>query len=202
MNRQLAQFLSIVLHPVLMPTYALFFIFGNTTFLTFSTPDLVKKAIFYIVVINTLIFPVVITYILYRTKVIQSFQMERREERQVPYISNLLLLFVAAYLVHTLRLPALFFRLLLGAASSVMIALFVNFKWKISIHMIGIGALTGTLFGLTTLLAIDLRTAIVACFLVAGLLGTARLSLGAHQPMQIYAGFVVGFFCEYYFLGV
>lgn len=202
MNRNLAKFISIILHPVLIPTYALFFIFGNTTFLSIATPGEIKKAIFYIVICNTLVFPVFIMLVLYKTRAIASFEMEKKEERRVPYISNLLLILIAAYLIHTLRLPTLFLRMLLGGAAAVFITLLVNFKWKISIHMVGIGGLTGLLFALTTLYSIDLRYPVIFSLLAAGILGTARISLAAHQHAQIYLGSLVGALCEYYFLGM
>ncbi len=202
MNHKLAQFLSVALHPVLMPTYALFFIFQNNPFFSFSIPFYAKLAIFLIVILNTLIFPVMVSYILVKKGVIRSFEMEKREERLIPYVSNLLLLIIAAYLLQALRLPQVFFQLILGAIASLAITIIINLKWKISIHMVGIGAMAGTFFGLSTFLMVDLRFPIIICLLVAGLLGTARMSLGAHKPLQIYLGFIIGCFCEFLFLSL
>lgn len=202
MSKKLAQFLSVILHPVLMPTYALLFIFQNNTFFVYSIPYQAKLALYLIVILNTCIFPVMVSYVLIKKGVIKSFEMEQREERMIPFISNLLLLLVAAYLIRSLRLPQVFFQLLLGAAAALSIAILVNFKWKISIHMIGIGAMIGTFFGLSTFLMVDLRFPIILSLLIAGALGTARMSLGAHRSMQIYAGFLVGFACEYLFMSI
>ena len=202
MNKKFAQFLSVVLHPVLMPTYALLFIFQNSTFFSYSIPYHAKLALFLVIILNTLVFPVMVSFILIKKGVIRSFEMEKREERLIPYASNMLLMMVAAYLIHALRLPQVFFQLILGAIASVAIAIIINMKWKISIHMIGVGAMVGTLFGLSTFLLVDLRFPIIFSLFAAGLLGSARMSLGAHCPFQIYLGFGIGFVCEFLFLSL
>lgn len=202
MNKKLSQFISVFLHPVLMPTYALLFIFNNNSFFSYSMPDRAKLALYLIILLNTCIFPIMVSYLLIRKGVIKSFEMEKREERIIPFVSNLLLMLVAGFLIRTLRLPQVFFQLILGAAAALSIAILVNLKWKISIHMIGIGAMIGTFFGLSTFLMVDLRFPIIFTLVVAGFLGSARMSLGAHRSMQIYAGFIVGFFCEYLFISI
>ncbi|MCX6290666.1 MAG: hypothetical protein NT126_02765 [Bacteroidetes bacterium] len=202
MNSRLAQFFSIVLHPVLMPTYALLLIFRLNTYIAYATSPTSKAALFMVIIFNTLIMPVVISYLLITRGYIRSFEMQKRQERIIPFISNVILLMVAYYMMRQVVLPKIFYFLILGAAASVAIAILVNLKWKISIHMIGIGGITGMLFGMSTYLLMDLRIPILVTILVAGLLGTARISLGAHHPMQVYAGFFVGFFCEYFLLGI
>jgi hypothetical protein len=202
MNEKLARILSVILHPVLMPSYALYFLLNHSTYFAMTTSLQEKSALYSIILLNTLILPVAISYILIRRGWIRSFEMARREERIIPYISNAILLVVAYYMMRNLMLPKIFYLMILGAAASVTIAVIVNLKWKISIHMIGIGALVGTFFGLSTFIMVDLRFPILITLLIAGLLGSARLSLGAHTSMQIYSGFFVGFFCEYLILSI
>ena len=202
MNVKLAQFLSIVLHPVLMPTYALILIFRQSTYFSYSVSPEAKLALFSIIILNTLLLPVIISYILVKKKWIKSLEMQKREERLMPYITNLVLILLSSYMIFKLKLPRVFFLLTLGAAAAVAVAIIINIKWKISIHMIGIGGLVGTFFGMSAFLLVDLRMMIIACLLIAGLLGVARITLGAHRPSQIYAGFVAGFICEYLFLNI
>ena len=202
MNHKLAQFLSIILHPVLMPSYALLLIFSQSTYFSYTVSPEAKFALFSIIVLNTLLLPVIISYILVKRGWIKSLEMQKREERLMPFITNLVLLLLAAFMIYKLKLPRVFFLLTLGAAAAVSIAIIVNIKWKISIHMIGIGGIVGMLFGMSTFLLADLRIPILISILVAGILGTARLSLNAHHPLEIYAGFLVGFLCEYLLLGI
>jgi hypothetical protein len=202
MNHKLAKFLSIILHPVLMPSYALFFLLHHSTYFSTTTSMYEKSALYSIVLLNTLFLPVLITYVLIRRGLVHSFEMSRREERVIPYISNAILMVVAYYMMKKLMLPKVFYLMILGASGAVVMAVIINLKWKISIHMIGIGAIVGTFFGLSHFMLVDLRFPILVTLIIAGLLGSARLSLGAHKPMQIYAGFFIGFFCEYLILSI
>ncbi len=202
MNHQFARFLSLVLHPVLMPTYALLLIFRQSTYFANTVNPNAKMILFMIIILNTFLLPVIISYILVKKGWIKSLEMEKREERLIPYVSNLLLLLIATFMIYKLRLPRIFFLLTLGAAAALSLAVIINIKWKISIHMIGIGALIGTFFGLSSFLLVDLRIAIIVFLLIAGLLGTARLTLNSHRPSQIYAGFILGFVCEYFLISI
>lgn len=202
MNYRTAKIISIILHPVLMPTYALMLIFRLSNYLDYTTPPSIKTALFMVVIFNTLIMPVIISWLLLRKGYIKSFNMDKKEERIVPFICNTLLMMIAYYMISRISIPKIFSLLLLGAAASVVLAVLINLKWKVSIHMIGIGGITGMFFGMSTFLLIDLRIPILISLLVAGLVGTARMAMGAHRPAQLYAGFFVGFCCEYFVLSI
>ena len=202
MNYRTAKFISIIMHPVLMPTYALLLIFRLSNYLDYTTPPQVKLALYLVVVFNTLIMPVLISWLLLKKGLIKSFNMDKREERIVPFLCNTILMMVAYYMISRVSMPKIFSMLLLGAAASVVLAIIINLKWKVSIHMIGIGGITGMFFGMSTFLLIDLRIPILVTILVAGLIGSARMAMGAHHPAQLYAGFVVGFCCEYFVLSI
>ena len=202
MSRKMAMFISIILHPVLMPAYTLYFLLHHNTYFAYTTLPWQKSMLYVIILLNTLILPVLISYILIRRGVIHSFELEKREERLIPFIANAILMMVAYYMMQRFKLPKVFQLLVLGAVASVVLAVIINLKWKISIHMIGIGGIVGTFFGLSTFMIIDVRFPILLCMIIAGLLGTARLRLQAHQPMQIYTGFMIGFFCEYLILSI
>jgi hypothetical protein len=202
MNYRAAKVISILLHPVLMPTYALMLIFRLSNYLDYTTAPSVKMALFIIVVFNTLIMPVIVSWLLLRRGLIKSFNMDHREERIVPFIANTILMMVAYYMISQISIPKIFSMLLLGAAASVVLAVIINIKWKVSIHMIGIGGIVGMFFGMSTFLLIDLRIPILVSLLVAGLIGTARMAMGSHNQTQLYVGFLVGFCCEYFVLSI
>jgi hypothetical protein len=202
MNDRTAKIISIILHPVLMPTYALMLIFRLSNYLEYTTPSSVRFALYVIVIFNTLVMPVLISWLLIRRGLIKSFNMEKREERLVPFICNTVLMIITYYMISRISVPKIFSMLLLGAAASVVLAILINLKWKVSIHMIGIGGITGMFFGMSTFLLIDLRIPILVSLIVAGIIGTARMTIGAHRPAQLYVGFFVGFFCEYFVLSI
>jgi hypothetical protein len=108
MNNRLAQILSLTLHPVMMPTYALLLIFRQSTYFSYSVSPEAKFALFSIIILNTLILPVMISYILVKRGWIKSLEMEKREERLMPYLSNFILILLSAFMIYKLKLPRVF----------------------------------------------------------------------------------------------
>ncbi len=80
-----------------------------------------------------------------------------------------------------------------GTAFLVILVLVINLFWKISSHTTAIGALLGTIIGTSYFLEMYLINWILLITLISGLVGFARLKENAHSPLQVYAGFIVGF---------
>lgn len=91
---------------------------------------------------------------------------------------------------------------MLGATLSVTLAVMINLFWKVSIHLIGIGGIIGTLLALSQLLFVDVKIPIIISIIIAGVIGSARLTVGEHTPAQIYSGVFIGFLCEFGMLWV
>ena len=94
-------------------------------------------------------------------------------------------------------MPFWLIAILMGICVALLIALCINFFWKISAHMIGIGGLLGGLMGVARIHLINPYLLFIAVLLIAGLLGTSRIFLKRHTPLQVYAGFSLGFMCTF-----
>ena len=66
-----------------------------------------------------------------------------------------------------------------------------------SLHMIGAGGLCGAITAIMLILGIGNPIIPAICFLLSGMLGTARLFLKAHTPAQVFIGFLAGFGIEF-----
>lgn len=84
---------------------------------------------------------------------------------------------------------------LLGCTFVIFIAEVISIFWRISLHTIGMGGLLGFFFELILHMHGTSIPLLLFPFLVvaAGLVGTARLYLQAHTPIQIFVGYIVGF---------
>jgi membrane-associated phospholipid phosphatase len=91
-----------------------------------------------------------------------------------------------------LNLPSVIPNMILGGAIGVAASMAINTKWKISIHMLGMGSVLGLLIGMVMRFQASLMMAVVIVVLASGLVGYARLRLDAHTPGQVYAGFLLG----------
>jgi membrane-associated phospholipid phosphatase len=58
--------------------------------------------------------------------------------------------------------------------------------------MMSMGGFTGFLVAVSMSLRYDIPLLIIASILISGFLGTARIKLNAHNPPQVYAGYITG----------
>ena len=59
--------------------------------------------------------------------------------------------------------------------------------------MIGNGGIAGLIAYIIYYLHVNLEIYLIIIVFIAGLTGTARISLNAHKPSEIYTGFLAGF---------
>lgn len=192
METKIAKILSLVFFPLLIPTYTLLIIFNINVYFSMIIPQLAKLQILGMVFLITFIFPLFMMILFQRIGIIKSLYMKTKEERTLPYLMTIIFYYLASYLLKQLQISPIFYYFILGATFLIIITLIINFFWKISIHMIGIGGMLGTLMGLSFLWMIDIPFLIILLVLCSGVTGFARLKLNAHNPAQIYSGFLLG----------
>ncbi|MCX6269550.1 MAG: hypothetical protein NTW16_19720 [Bacteroidetes bacterium] len=189
---KLARMISYVFHPLLIPTYILLMLLNIDTFLSFALPLSYKAALTGVVLLTTLMFPLFLTWMLFRLNIISSIFMTTREERIYPILALSVFYYLTYFLLRGIHISTIFSYYMLGATLLAIIALMVNFYRKISLHMIAAGSFTGLFLGLALKFGLQLNTEIIAGILLAGMIGFARLKSDSHQPAEIYAGFGVG----------
>jgi hypothetical protein len=183
-----------VFHPLLMPTYLfaliLYFLPVASISLPFQSRWIVLSMIFF----TTFIIPGLGAFAMFRTGFIDSYEMDRREQRSKPLLFTGVCYSVTAYLFH--REPVfdhLFYFVMGIIAASVLLAWIISFYWKISAHGIGLGGVLGILLALNKVLpGAGLLMPILATIIVSGAVLSARLALHAHTPAQVYTGFGAG----------
>ncbi len=195
--RKFSSLVSYLLHPLLMPLYCMVLIFFNPNYLSIAVRPRLQILIYIIVFITTFLMPSLSAlFLIYRGNV-QSLQMERREERTMPFLITSIYFIICYYLIRQLPIPVMLSSVIRGAVLSTVLALLINFRWKISIHMVGIGGAAGMLLALSRFIYADYSLHLIIIFLVAGILGSARIYSGGHSPAQVYAGFCTGAVIEY-----
>ena len=191
-ERNFAMALSIIFQPIFVPLYSLIILFNADTYITYAVQPEVKKFIFLITLLNTIILPIGVFYYFYRAKLIETFHMHTAKERSLPFLTIVVFQVSTFYLFTQAPMPSLFANLVLGAAFSVATAFVINLKWKVSIHMLGMGGIVGTIIGLILRYQVDATQLVMALVILSGFVGYARLRLNAHTPLQVYIGFLLG----------
>lgn len=193
METKIAKIISYVFHPILMPSYALLFLmFFQYSFFSLTIPLNIKWLILTMIFITTVLFPLLSIFIMLRKGMIRSLKMESRQERIYPFITTAIFYYLSYYLLSRIQISYVFHILILGSTLLIITALFINFFWKISIHMIAIGGVLGTFLGLSVLAILNIPQFILLLILISGIIGFSRLKLNAHNSAQVYAGFLTG----------
>lgn len=192
-----AQFISIFGHPLFMPVYAVLLIFEFNPYINFQMPKSVQLIVLIILSIFTILLPFLTAIVLHRLGVVKSIYMKTAEERKWPFLLSVLWYYLGFELLTNISLPTSLFLLMIGAITVVLIAHFITLRWKISVHMLGIGGVIGAMIGLSQRFQFNHFYIIIVLFFVAGLIGYARLKTNSHNYRQVYAGFVIGIMVEW-----
>src|SRR5580704_1059810 len=99
MIRTAAKILSYLLHPVLMPSYAVLLIFRISSYYSTIVSHDLKQRIFIIVAVDTLAIPVAFVYLMYLRGIVKSFEMNDKSERILPFIVTSICYFMAYYML-------------------------------------------------------------------------------------------------------
>lgn len=183
---------SILFHPLLIPFYGIFIIFNSGTYFSYVSPD-VKKVILSIYFISTIILPLSSAPFLIYQKLVDNWQLSNHKDRVLPIFILTICYIFAWFMLSRIQIPSLFITYIQYVAVAMIIAGLISMKQKISIHMIGMGVLTGLILGLSFSKSVDLHLFLIVAFLVSGIVGTTRLLKKDSKPILIYAGYVLGF---------
>ena len=180
-------------HPLLMVTY------GTTLALSFTYlamfPMEMKLWLVCGVFLMTACIPAAFIFLMLKTGGASDADLTNRRERILPYLIFICALLSTVYFLYKMMMPHWLIAQLIGASIALFVALLVNFVWKISAHAIGIGGLIGGIMGVAQMQMSNPSVGLIIAFLIAGCVGTSRLILKRHTPMQVYTGFGLGFIC-------
>jgi len=195
MKKSIAQFLSVIFHPMFVPVYVLLILLQSDAYFAVLLNWRFKQFLIIFTIITGVALPLMSAFLLKRMGLISSLQMPRREERIIPFIASATFYFIAFMSLNKIEhLPGIYALLFLSTASLILLTAAITYFWKISIHLITLGSASGILFALLLSGQIHLWIWFPIIVLIGGFVGSARLILKAHKPSQIYVGFLMGFF--------
>ena len=191
----MANFLSTVFSPLLMPTYGIFLALWVSVLclLPYGT----RVTTIFMCMGITCILPLIFLSVLRHFKLVKDLHVNVREQRLLPYLFTTLCYAIAAYYLFFKHSPQWLVMFMVGSALTVLVMALINLKWKISAHLAGIGGVIALIYQIHVmgLSAFDLFWLLSAIIILAGMLGSSRLILRRHSIWQVLAGVVVGFLC-------
>lgn len=208
--KAVASFLSWVFLPLFTPMYALLIVFfvpaqPKSYYLLdalYYYPAQAKILYLLVFLVFIVLAPGMSLVVLRLNNSISSLSLPLREERRTPIT---IMIFYTAVLYGFMMyqgagtlIPTPLKGMALGGFVASIIAFFINFKLKISLHGIGTGALIGFVYvyflGMENYNIWFFLLLIILCSLVLA----ARIALKAHDLRQIMLGVLVGFVTQYF----
>lgn len=185
--KRIAKITSYLLHPLVMPLYAILVIFWATPF-ALILPYRAKLFLLLIVYLSTVQIPLLFLFLLRKTGRLNSFALRERNERIVPLLFAALMYYIT-YMIMTniIRLHSFFPKIFLMLTFFLLLLAVITKFWKISLHMAAMGGLV-----ILVLHFSYYPMLLLVVIFLSGLLGTSRLLLQAHNSTQIYVGFGLG----------
>jgi len=219
MLRLFAKVISFLFHPLLILTYMLLLLLLVNPYL-FGVNNMGGRIpLILIIFLSTFVIPAFAVLMMKFLGMVASMELETKQERIGPYIiAGVFYLWMFINFKENTMIPMAYTTFVLGATIALFVGFFVNIFSKISTHAIGMGGLIGMIvitmmqfsyesFTFNTALfgslQLSMNLVLMIAIVIAGLVGTARLLLKAHEPKDLFGGYMVGFFTQFvalYFL--
>ena len=191
-----SKILSLVFHPVLMPTYAILLLLYFSKVFSQFMPIEQKTHLINLTLIFTLLLPLLGVFLLKKLKIVSSIYMENQKERKWPLLIAISSYYLLFRMFEFLYIHPIIIKLVLGAILILFLAVIISNFWKISLHMLGIGGVFGAFLAFQYLFGGKLFL-IILLLLCSGLVAYARINENAHTLKQVYLGFLVGTCAEF-----
>ena len=188
-----AKIITIIFHPLLMPLYGMTIIFAAPTLFGYL-PFNLMKLLFLIILVNNVLLPISLMPFFIQRKIISSYSINDRKERNIPLIITTLLYGTTSYIIFRFPIPVFLKTFIFSTAFLSLVVTLINFKWKISLHSVGSGALIALVLILSVKMLTPLQWYLTGAFVAAGLTLSSRLKLNIHNPQQVWVGLLTGFF--------
>ncbi len=199
MLQSLAKLISVLFHPIFLPVYGYaLLLFGS--FIAHVLPVDAKLLLLVLIFLLTALVPITFLLFLKQKKMIDDLHISKASQRTIPYVITLVFYAITYYNLTHENLPQLLSFFMMAACVTLLTTLLINLKFKLSAHLVGVGAICASIYFMNQRFVLDLSWLFLVCVFLGGCVGFSRLFLKAHSPKEVYVGFCVGFLVQASFL--
>lgn len=177
-------------HPLFIGIYGVLLYFSVTP--RFVQPEIVYGKLL-VVFILTFLIPILFFFILRNLNWVQSIELHSVNERKAPLmILAVLLLLMLRVVFDFYSYPELYYYFL-GMLFTVVTAwILVLFKFKASLHMMGVSGLSMYAIALSIHFNINILMTIAFLLFACGWVASSRLHTKSHTSIELVIGFFIG----------
>ena len=187
---------SYIFHPIFVSLYGALFYFLITK--NFFYPSQIYVTLLQVTIL-TLFLPLSIYFLFKSLGIVSSFTEATLKERRMPIaVQAIMLLILLRFSVSKEVTVELYYFFLGGLISGVLALASVVLKFKASLHMIGITALTAFTYGLSVYYKLPFVNLFAFCIVCIGLVASSRLYMKAHNYTELIVGLLIGLIPQVY----
>lgn len=186
---------SILLHPIVIPTIATILYFSVVPI---HIPIKQQYLLLSIIFITTYITPLILLVFLKAIGYIKSFHIHTIKERKIPLFFMIGLFFILGKVFYKIPFIRDFSYLFFGSCIGLIIVYLLFFiKIKASLHLLSMGSMIGGLLLIQRIYTITIVPTISILILFSGIVASSRLYLKAHTEKEVYLGFFLGVISQF-----
>ena len=191
-----AQVVSLVFSPFYFPVVAfvILFFFSYMNYMSWFY----NLQLILMVYCFTVLFPSVGIYLYRKVNGWTRHQLGKRERRLVPYFISILSYAGLLVLMNSLRMPKFTMGIIVASLAIQVVCALANSWIKVSIHAAASGGFIGCLMAFSLIFHFDPTLPLCICFLLNGLVGSARLILRQHRLNDLWLGTFIGILCGFF----
>lgn len=190
----LANIVSVLFHPVFMPLVMAIVIFKLAPAGFVGLTPKQVGLLFINIGLTTVFFPLFSIMLMKPLGFISSYKMPTAKERTIPLMATMIFYFWVSHVFNSMPgvVPFALKVLLLGNFWGIILIFLINIFTKISMHTSTAGGMIGIILVLMMTSSVNFIVPLFVAIIIAGIIGTARMILGAHQRGDIWLGYIIG----------
>lgn len=191
----LAEVISYLFHPVLMPLGMAYTLYKLTPISFSGIPE--KSVHLWLISIGmtTLFFPLFSIGLMKPLGFLSSFKMPSSKDRIIPLMVSMIFYFWVSHVFNMMpgvNVPLILKVLLLGNFWGIIVLFMINIFTKISMHTAAAGGIIGNIIVLMIISPVNMEKPFFVSLILAGIIGSARMIIGAHQRGDVWLGYIIG----------
>jgi membrane-associated phospholipid phosphatase len=200
----MAKICSVIFHPLLLLLYSFIilawcnpYLFGRSKFSDVFADKINSILLIWLLIFSFLV-PILAVLMMKGLGLIKDLVMSDKTDRIGPYIIvGLLYIVIFMNMKNNSAIPIEMAIFSLGATIGIFAAFVINLFSKISMHTVGMGGFLAMMMICVGHSISNNDFILILAVIAAGLVGSSRLILGAHEPNEIYGGYAIGFLAQF-----
>ena len=200
----MAKIVSVIFHPLLLLLYSYIilawcnpFLFGRSSFSDVFSDKINSILLIWLLIFSFMV-PLLSVVMMKGLGLIKDLALTDKTDRIGPYIIvGLLYIVIFMNLKNNTNIPPEIVIFSLGATIGIFAAFVINLFSKISMHTVGMGGFLAMMLICISRSVANNEYILILAVIAAGLVGSSRLILGAHESNEIYGGYAIGFLTQF-----